>query len=253
MSTTAAGPIAASLPEAPVWRGAMYRALALALSYPDAASVEQLAVDLDDLIEHPLTAERKLFAATAALREAIREADAPTLGARYHDLFDGEVACSPYETEYEFDAFAKARQLADIAGFYRAFGLKAAADDAAAPADFVATEMEFLSHLALKLALAEAEGEDERVAVTREALRAFIEDHPGQWLPLFCRTLVSLEDVDAFYGAAACLCDAFMQAEIELVGARPRPAMVRRASREMEEVLTCPMAAPDDEHEEELA
>lgn len=241
-----------SLDERALWRSATYRVLALAFSYPEPEMLEQLRVDLEDLCAHRLTAEQGLMPAAAALAEAARSAAAPELGARHNELFGGEVACSPYETEYEFDAFAKARQLADIAGFYRAFGLKAATDDGAAPADFVATELDFLAHVALKLAYAAGQGWDERAAVTREAGRAFLEDHAGQWLPLFCRTLVTIEDVDAFYGAAACLCDAFIHQEIEYHGARPRPAMVRRASRDLEDALICPMAGPATDEEEDL-
>lgn len=244
---------AASTAGLAIWRGAMYRALSLAFSYPDADSLEQLTVDLEELCEHPLTAEWKLLPATMALFEAVRGADAETQGARHNELFGGEVACSPYETEYEFDAFAKARQLADIAGFYAAFGLKAAGDDEAAPADFIATELEFLSHLALKVAFAGAQGWDDRAAVAREATLHFLEDHPGQWMPLFCRTVAGLDDIDSLYGAAACLCDAFLNQEIELHGAKPRPAMVRRASRVIEEEFICPMAGPVVDQEEDLA
>jgi TorA maturation chaperone TorD len=232
----------------------MYRVLALAFSYPEGDTLEQLVVDLDDLCGHRLTAEQDLLPAAAALLDAARGADVAMLGATYNELFAGEVPCSPYETEYEFDAFAKARQLADIAGFYRAFGLKVAVDAAAAPADFIATEMDFLSHAALKLAYARAHGWDDRAEVTREAMRTFLEDHAGQWVPLFCRTLVGLDDVDSFYGAAACLCDAFVHQEIAFHGARPRPDLVRRASRaaDAEETFTCPMAAPAIVQEEDL-
>jgi len=239
------------LDERALWRAATYRALALAFSYPDAETFEQLGADLEEICAHGLTGESGLLPAAAALLAALRAADGAALGARHNELFAGEVACSPYETEYEFDAFAKARQLADIAGFYRAFGLKAATDERASPADSIATELDFLAHVALKLALAGADGRDDRVGVCRDAARTFLEDHPGQWLPLFCRTLAGLEEVDSFYGAAACLCDAFINQEIEAHGARPRPAMVRRASRELEETLTCPMAGPAIEEEEE--
>ncbi len=241
-----------TLDELPLWRAAMYRALALAFSYPDNDTLDQLRADLEELCAHELTGARQLLPSAAALLDALRCSGAATLGAMHNGLFAGEVACSPYETEYEFDAFAKARQLADIAGFYRAFGLKATTDEGASPADFIATELDFMAHIALKLAYAQAQGWDERAEVTREAARAFLEDHPGQWVPLFCRTLAGLEDVDSFYGAAACLCDAFVHQEIEFLGARPRPALMRRASRELEETLTCPMAGPPIDQEEDL-
>lgn len=235
-----------------IWRGAVYQALALAFTYPENDVADQLAVDLEALCEHPLTAAPDLAPAAEALREALLATPVELLAATHNQLFAGEVPCSPYETEYEFDAFAKARQLADIAGFYRAFGLKVATEDAA-PADFIATELDFMSHLAIKQAYADVNGWEDRTAVTRETQRAFLEDHLGHWAPLFCRTLAGLEDVDSFYGAAACLADAFINREIEALGAHPSVALVRRASRELEENLICPMAEPALEDEEDLA
>ena len=76
-ATTAAGAT-----DLAIWRAAMYRALSAAFSYPDADALEQLTVDLEELCEHPLTAEWKLLPATAALFEAVREADAESQGAR---------------------------------------------------------------------------------------------------------------------------------------------------------------------------
>ncbi|MCC7365028.1 MAG: molecular chaperone TorD family protein [Dehalococcoidia bacterium] len=252
MSTAAEPASAGVLGELPLWRAAMYRALSLAFTYPGEDTVEQLVADLEDLCAQPLTTAKRLLPAAEALLMAARSTPVPELATTHNDLFAGEVACSPYETEYEFDAFAKARQLADIAGFYRAFGLKTASDEDASPADFVATELDFLAFAALKFAYAEAQGWDERAGVARDALKAFLEDHAGQWLPVFCRTLVGLEDVDSFYGAAACLCDEFIQLEIEYLGAKPRPAMVRRASHVPDEVFTCPMAGPAIDEEEDL-
>lgn len=238
--------------EPAIWRAAMYRALALSFSYPDEEVLEQLDADLESVCEHRLTATSALLPAAEALRAALREADQTELRTTHNALFAGEVPCSPYETEYEFDAFAKARQLADIAGFYRAFGLKVAVDDAA-PADHIATELEFMSHLALKEAIALGQSWDERLTVTRDAGRAFLEEHLGSWSPLFCRTLAALDDVDSFYGAAACLCDAMVNREIEEQGVKPRPALMRRRSGIGDEELTCPMAAPAFVGEEDFA
>lgn len=237
------------LDQAAVWRSAMFRALALSFSYPEPEVAAQLAVDLEALGSHELTLGGAFQPAVDALREALTLTPREELAATHNALFAGEVPCSPYETEYEFDAFAKARQLADIAGFYRAFGLKVATGDAA-PADFIATELDFLSHLALKEVYAGLHGWDDRLAVTREAQRSFLQDHIGNWAPLFCRTLVSLDDVDSFYGAAACLTDAMVNAEIERHGISPRPALTRRLAAGQDDTLTCPMAAPAHDEEE---
>lgn len=232
-----------------LWRGAMYEALAIAFSYPQAEAVEDLAVDLETLRDHELTRSSGLRPGVEALREALAASTLDTLATTHNRLFAGEVPCSPCETAYEFDGFAKARQLADIAGFYRAFGLKVAAHEAA-PADFIATELDFLCHLAVKEALAELNGWGERHSVTVDAQRRFIEDHLGRWAPLFCRSLVGMEDADSFFGAAACLCDEFVALEVAATGAQPRLAMVGRQAPGESETFTCPLATAEDANEE---
>jgi TorA maturation chaperone TorD len=106
-----------------------------------------------------------------------------------------------------------------------------------------------MSHLVVKEAWAADNGWTERAEVARDAQRAFIEDHLGRWLPSFCRELAVLDDVDRFYGAAACLCDAFLAGEFEATGARPQPALPR-APGASDGPFTCVYAAPEEGLEE---
>lgn len=248
MSTTASP--GGLVGELAAWRASLCHALALAFSYPTASTVDDLAVELEDLAAHALTDSAGLTAAVTSLRDALAGSPLEDLAAVHNRLFAGEVPCSPCETEYEFDAFAKARQLADIAGFYRAFGLKTAAAEAA-PADFIATELEFCAHLLVKEAWAASNGWDDRARVAREAHKSFVEDHLGRWVPTFCRALVSSEDVDAFFGAAACLCDGVVAREIANTGARPRPAAPRHRPPDQAETFTCPFATASAGNEED--
>lgn len=94
--------------------------------------------------------------------------------------------CPPYETEYQpvADAFFRAQEMADIAGFYRAFGLSVRRELGERP-DHIALELEFMALLLAKrrLALQAAASADarERAAVCDEAQRAFFRDHLGWW------------------------------------------------------------------------
>ena len=64
--------------------------------------------------------------------------------------------------------------LAELARWYEVFGYAARVED---PLDHVAVEVGFVAYLHLKEALARGSGDDEAVAVTREAREAFCRDH----------------------------------------------------------------------------
>lgn len=96
--------------------------------------------------------------------------------------------CPPYETQYAHGGvFRKTQELADIAGFYRAFGLEAAAGDRRP--DHLPVELEFVSLLLLKEALALRRGEREKAAISRSARGKFLGDHLGRWLPSFAAAM----------------------------------------------------------------
>lgn len=69
-------------------------------------------------------------------------------------------------------------RLADISGFYNAFGLRASGDRP----DHVVAELEFASHVLMMEAEAQREGRTEEEAVCSDAMRAFLRDHLGGWL-----------------------------------------------------------------------
>lgn len=101
--------------------------------------------------------------------------------------------CPPYETEYHplRNATYLSHELADISGFYLAFGLRV---DAELPerVDHLSLEIDYVTHLLTRLLyLSEAEGEEaeERRSITLSALRSFVQSHLGTWVHLFARLL----------------------------------------------------------------
>jgi len=84
----------------------------------------------------------------------------------------------PYETTYT--ANGSVNVLADIAGFYRAFGMEVDGEKA----DHIGAETEFIAYLAMKEAHALATNRDEHATVSREARATFLVEHAGSWLPL---------------------------------------------------------------------
>jgi len=104
-------------------------------------------------------------------------------------LFEGAAPCAANETA--FVRRDKGALLADIAGFYRAFGFAPAAGTGE-KADHLGAELEFVALLLVMRAQAAAAGEAEAAAVTHEALCAYWADHLGEWLPAFCARLAAL-------------------------------------------------------------
>ena len=94
--------------------------------------------------------------------------------------------CPTCETERlaSGDAFYRAQVMADITGFYRAFGVEVDARRPQRP-DHIALELEFSAFLLAKLADSVAEGTAEREEICRAALAAFVRDHLAAWVADF--------------------------------------------------------------------
>ncbi len=124
---------------------------------------------------------------------AALEAPATELDAEFDRVFGLIGACEspPYETEFHSskDTFFRSQEMADVAGFYRAFGLTPAARDHERP-DHLALELEFMAFVLMKQRLAletAADSPDNRdqAELCEETLRAFFRDHLAWWTPAF--------------------------------------------------------------------
>jgi TorA maturation chaperone TorD len=119
------------------------------------------------------------------------------LRAQYDCVFGLVVPkeCPPYEFEYypSQETFGRSQQMADVAGFYRAFGIEEAQSSPERP-DYLALELEFMAFLLLKQRLALAANDHdpevaEQAEVCESALRDFFRDHLAWWLPAFAAGL----------------------------------------------------------------
>ncbi|HXG02773.1 MAG TPA: molecular chaperone TorD family protein, partial [Candidatus Binatia bacterium] len=133
--------------------------------------------------------------------------------------------------------------LADVAGFYRAFGLEASGAEPDSE-DHLVAEAEFMSALAIKEAWALAEGLTDAASIVREAQRAFLRDHLGRWAGAFAETLVRTTPL-AYYAAAAALLSAWVDAEAAALGAEPARVTARAPVDPVggADVFGCPAAA----------
>jgi TorA maturation chaperone TorD len=151
---------------------------------------------------------------------------------REHEaLFGRDSSRPPYEGSYETDPFRQARELADVAGFYRAFGAEPSGPAAERP-DHAACELEFLSFLVSRRLAAEAAGELEEAAICLRAEDAFLRDHLGKWLPAFWRDLAARTE-SPFYRALARLGESLIAEESASRGIEPQ-RLPRRGLRVLE-------------------
>jgi TorA maturation chaperone TorD len=219
-----------------------FRAVTAAAQYLDgvnARSGVRLQADLTGR-----QADRTGLASAAAHLAALTVPDADALAASFWRLFGHTTrglicAC---ETEYGPDnGFHQPQQLADIAGFYFAFGLHpVAATDTRA--DHIACECEFMDFLSRKQAhlLDQADaGAAETLDVTRLAERSFLREHLGRFGRAFAAR-VATEDGDGYFGALGRLLLAFVDAECTRVGVEAGPVdLIVRPDEPDETPMAC--------------
>lgn len=205
-------------------RSQVYAFLALALSYPDDVHSGALAQRYEPLPESlGVLGDPSSLQACDALRPAMAALTAAALADGYTRCFGHAMSkdCPPYEAEYgQAHIFQKTHTLADIAGFYRAFGLDLAADSHER-VDHVSVELEFMHFLCLKEAHALANGHPaERLALCREAQRRFLREHVCRWAFGFARRLCARAG-DTVYRDVGRLLAAFLEAELRALGSTP--------------------------------
>ncbi len=125
--------------------------------------------------------------------------------------------CPPYESSYrdETDPL-KDVLMADVAGFYRAFGLIPRGE----LPDHLVSELEFMGVLCLQEARATLAGEEEAAAVVRDALRKFMTDHLGRWVGRF-RDAIQKEARVSLYPLLADVLVELVEAEKVRLGVPP--------------------------------
>ena len=222
-------------------RSAVYEVLALGLTYPSEASRERLADLVADLADHEVVKAYGLAPRLAAITEALDLTGVEDLQLEHNHLFLGQVLCSPHETEYERDTFSKASQLADIAGFYNAWGLQTSDVRRTMP-DFIGTELEFLAMVTRREAYAMLRGWANRRKLARESVQAFMQTHPGRWVNAFAadlREVTSESPAGSFYSAIARLLEQFVVMDIAAAGVMPAVLGMRMPRSEDEEAMLC--------------
>ena len=226
------GPVALAL-----HRAAMYRLCSRALGYPGPgrmADVVRTGVAVAQAADATLRPRIESLIATA------RTTLDTVAAGEYVRLFDGAAACAPYEGAYGPPQMAgKSALLADLSGFYTAFGLEVATGQPDVE-DHIAPELEFASALALKEAWALAEHHDEHAGVSRDAGVTFLRDHLARWSPAFAEALEGATSLE-YYRAVAQLLRAWIDGDAARLGVAVAPLAATASGAEGAEPFECPM------------
>ncbi|MDE2059784.1 MAG: molecular chaperone TorD family protein [candidate division NC10 bacterium] len=206
-----------------LFRGVAFQTLALGFAYPSSAVVQQLKARWNALltgsrpwptgVKQPFQHANRLLLST----------DEETLEPEHVRLFGPVARCPLYETAYG-DAgrlLGRSASLADIAGFYLAFGLCPTTGDTHRE-DHIGLELEFMSLLTLKEAYAVAEGWQEPMEITRTAQQRFVQDHLGTWIDALTAQL-SLCKPHPFYATLGESLCAMVRAEVIRLQVSPVP------------------------------
>ncbi len=232
-------------------RSALYRLLSLGFLYPEAenlarlrSGIEEAAACLEYLgYSHVLPTLHSAREALPLTCEALERHYLETWG---HTI---SSECPPYEMEYwPAHIFQKSQGLADVSGFYHAFGLKISSQARERP-DHLSMELEFMHFLTWKEAYALKQGHDgEKITLCRQAQAKFLEEHLS-WLSLFVQRL-SQKAEGSFLAIWGQLAEGFLSLEAQAMGVtfqEPKPAQEwTRQEAQDEECTSCPYTPVED-------
>lgn len=221
-------------------RARIYGALACLLGYPTDERLELLRADRDVLLA---AADYLQFspAAWASVTEHVDVGRAAAWEDAYQQSFT--LTFSPdvpaYEVAYaSTDIFRQTETMADIAGFYRAFGVEVGGD-ARERVDHIAVELSFMQLLCLKEVYAKEHANSEARTICRDAQRGFLRDHLLCWAPAFAHRLEASGEPP--YGAVGQLLAAWLARERSVLCVEPRRVYDEPLPPQPEPDLECPV------------
>ena len=176
--------------------------IARGLAPPVDAPPAEWVLDERELAELARGSGLAARAGTALLQRVAASVRATTVERRRGEharLFEAGQVCPPNETAYV--RRDKGAIIADIAGFYRAFGFTIAPGPGEKN-DHVVAELQFAALLLVLAAGAQGRGESGNEQVTARALASVAEDHLDAWLEAFCERLGATTELPVYAGLA---------------------------------------------------
>lgn len=172
-------------------RSALYRYLSMLYVYPDSASWQMLHEGSPAGMKGVLSGLGWSASGSTCLLERLQAMTTEQFLGEHVAIFGHTAAgeLRPYEADYGTQhVFQETQCLADVSGFYRAFGLEPSETRRERP-DHIAVELEFMHVLALKEAYALLREWGENADLCAHAEIGFLRDHLGRWAPSFLKQL----------------------------------------------------------------
>lgn len=192
-------------------RADWYEALALMFTQPTDETLARIRSLVARFVEGANETET-LAGPVRRFKDDLSNTDLGTIRREYNRLFITAGACRANETDYERLSFSMTQQLADVTGFYTAFGIQVDSSSGERP-DYIGTELEFMRLLLLKQAYAEENGLTEQAEITETAVNNFIRSHLVTWIPAFCAALLKNTKSSGSYATGASVLEAFVSSE----------------------------------------
>ncbi len=183
-----------------VQRAMWFKVFSLLFRYPNEETFDLLKDGVSELPLEVLSTEMRLNA--EPFKRAIAGANCDQITQEYSNLFTGAGLCRVNENDYEKLSFSMTEKLADVAGFYNAFGFEVR-DDVGERPDFIGAELDFINLLLLKQAYAVKSEWTVQAQISADALTSFIESHFVNWVLKLCYALKELSSEGSVYSAAS--------------------------------------------------
>lgn len=197
-------------------RSAAYSFFARSLAYPRARDEDQKSGDklFSLLTALPYWQQIEPYESEWQAAGGEWERASDEIADQHITLFDHsrDEMIPPYETDHrKLELHSSVQEMADIAGFYLAFGLRMRGEYGERP-DHLGAELEFMSFLAAKERYAVASGNEEQRLIAHEAQVKMMSEHIMKWMPAYL-LLLSQNGISPFYARLAKPLSAFLYAD----------------------------------------
>lgn len=209
-------------------RSALYHILSACFLYPAEEKVSVLKelnfhefINSLELCYQEVGDTKELQRCLKEVQRCFEDTSIETLRKVYQRIVGHTISkeCPLYETQYgAAHIYQQTHELADIQGFYKAFGLEIS-DVEKERSDHVSVEFEFMHFLLYKQAYALENHGDEKAQLCVDAQKKFLKEHVGKWVPLFA-ILFGRKAEEGFYNALSALTKEFIRLEMKLMNVK---------------------------------